>query len=221
MISAQDVTRVVRAARSLPPTEETYLDDDFVMSLLETVLDYRMNTLAVARALDHFRDERWDEVRTLDDLEDVFTRFPDDKEGNTGLAQYLWGYDLWTRAHQLRELAQYFGRIGVSDEEQLRRWAERSEFKRDFEGRVKGLGIAVYQWLVMRQGVDTVKPDVHVRRFAEAAVGRSLNDEEVVAVVSEAARRLGLKAFDLDWRIWKASRGRTPPHPTAPISKDT
>jgi len=37
--------------------------------------------------------------------------------------------------------------------------------------------LARYQWLVMRQGVDTVKPDVHVRRFAEAAVGRKLNDQ--------------------------------------------
>ena len=79
---------------------------------------------------------------------------------------------------------------------------------------MKGLGIAVYHWLVMRQGVDTVKPDVHVRRFAEGAVGRSLTDEEVVAAVSDAAHKLGLKAYELDWRIWEASRGGSLPYPS-------
>ena len=74
-----------------------------------------------------------------------------------------------------------------------------STFKKDFEGRVKGLGPAVYQWLVMRQGVDTVKPDVHLRRFAEAAVGRTLNDNDVIELTSRAATRIGVKAFELDW----------------------
>ena len=58
----------------------------------------------------------------------------------------------------------------------------------------------------MRQGVDTVKPDVHVRRFAESAVGRPLGDSEVIEVVSRAAKRLGIKAYELDWRIWEASQ---------------
>lgn len=32
------------------------------------------------------------------------------------------------------------------DQDRLRRWAERSNFARDFEGRVRGLGLAVYHW---------------------------------------------------------------------------
>lgn len=59
----------------------------------------------------------------------------------------------------------------------------------------------------MRQGVDTVKPDVHVHRFAEAAIGRRLSEEEDVRVVTEAAHQLELRAYELDWRIWEASRG--------------
>lgn len=57
-----------------------------------------------------------------------------------------------TRAHQLRDLAAYFREVGVVDQDSLRRWAEQSQFRLDFEGKVKGLGIAVYHWLVMRQG---------------------------------------------------------------------
>ena len=218
MISVHDVDRLKVVANEVPPAKESYLEDDFVMNLLETVLDYQMNTKAVVRALQHFRDERWHEIRTLDDLLAVLARFPDDQPGNTALAQYLWRYDMWTRAHQLRDLAQYFVSIGVTDQERLQSWAARSQFKRDFEGRVKGLGIAVYHWLVMRQGVDTVKPDVHVRRFAEGAVGRALTDEEVVEAVTRAAHELGLKAYELDWRIWEASRGGAMPYPRSETS---
>lgn len=177
------------------------------MNLFETVLDYQMSTTAVVRALQHYRDQRWDEIRTGDDLEAVMARFAENQEGNTALAQHLWGYNMWTRAQQLRDLSAYFRKIGVTSQESLRRWAKSSKFKRDFQGRVKGLGIAVYHWLVMRQGVDTVKPDVHVRRFAEEAVGRVLSDEDVVEVVTKAAHQLGLRAYELDWAIWEASRG--------------
>jgi hypothetical protein len=216
VISDLDVQRVADAARELPPAKGVHLEDDFVMNLLETVLDYMQQTTVVVNALEHFKTNRWNEVRTLDELDALMGRYPDDQDGNTKLAFHLWGYKLWTRAHQLRGLARYFRSIGVTDRGALRAWAHKSEFRRDFEGRVKGLGRAVYHWLVMRQGVDTVKPDVHVRRFAEAAVGRALGDGDVVEVVTGAARLLGIKAFELDWRIWEASRGGSLPYPRAP-----
>lgn len=146
-------------------------------------------------------------------------RWPDDQPGNTALAEYLWGYRQWTRAHLLRDLVAYFASIGVNDQASLRRWAATAEFTRDFQGRVRGLGPAVFQWLVMRQGVDTVKPDVHVHRFASRVLGRRLSDNDVVAVVVAAAGRLGRPAHRLDWAIWETSRAEgvgdaTPGPPT-------
>ena len=216
MISDEDVERLASAARLLPANASSYLEEDFVMNLLETVLDYMLQTEVVVRALQRFREQRWEEVRTLDDLERLLARFPEDQAGNTALAQNLWGYNFWTRAQQLRDLVRYFRSIGVVDQEQLKQWARTSTFKTDFQGRVRGLGPAVYQWLVMRQGVDTVKPDVHVRRFAEAAVGRKLNDHDVIELTTRAAGSIGIKAFELDWRIWEASRGGALPYPAAP-----
>jgi hypothetical protein len=201
-----------RACR--PPSASVYLEDDFVMNLLETVLDYMLKTEVVVKALERFREHHCQEVRSLDDLELSLTQFPDDQGGNTALAQHLRGYNLWTRAQQLRDLARYFRSIGVVDQQRLSRWALRSTLKNDFEGRVEGLRPAVYQWLVMRQGVDTVKPDVHVRRFAEAAVSRKLNDRDVIELTTKAARSIGVKAFELDWRIWDASPGGALPYPT-------
>jgi hypothetical protein len=216
VIGEDDVRRVADAARALPPAEGVAIEEDFVLNLLETVLDYMLQTTVVVKALEHYKAHRWDEIRTLDDLEAVLARYGADQEGNTDLAIYLWGYKLWTRAEQLRGLARHFRAIGVTDQGSLRRWAETSTFEADFEGKVKGLALAVYQALVMRQGVDTVKPDVHVRRFAEAAVGRRLNDVEVVELVSEAAKHVGLRAMELDWRIWEASRGGALVYPTPP-----
>lgn len=216
MIDDDDVVQVVHAGKTLAPAASAYLEDDFVMNVLETVLDYMLKTTVVVKALEYFRANRWDEVRTLDDLEAVLVRYPDDQHGNTTLAVYLWSYKLWTRAQQLRGLASYFRSIGVVDRETLKAWAHRSEFRRDFEGRVKGLGPAVYQWLVMRQGVDTVKPDVHVRKFAEAVVGRPLSDADVIEVVTRAAGALGIKAYELDWRIWEASQGGGLAYPAGP-----
>jgi hypothetical protein len=209
MITPEDVDRVIEAARSIPPATGIYLDDDYVTCLMSTVLDYQQNTTTVVKALTHYNENRWNELRTREDLRALFARFPETKEGNIELAQHLWGYNFWTRAQQLRDLTVFFRRAGVTDMDSLKAWAEKSDFRRDFEGKVKGLGFAVYHWLVMRQGVDSVKPDVHVRRFAEVAVGRPLSDQDVISVVTQAAHHLGKKAYELDWAIWEASRGES------------
>ena len=45
--SGTDVDRIVAAAAQLPPPEASYLEEDFVMNLFETVLDFQMSTKAV------------------------------------------------------------------------------------------------------------------------------------------------------------------------------
>src|SRR6202050_1817769 len=193
-MSENDVEIVAGVAATLPAAEGHYLEDDFVMNLLATVIDYQMHTTTVVRALDHFKQHRWDEVRTMADLEVLFDGFADTKAGNTALAEHLWGYKLWTRAAQLRALSAFFAQQGITTQPAPRAWAQRSSFKADFEGKIRGLGPAIYNWLVMRQGVETVKPDVHVRRFAETTLGLRLNDDDVVLVVTRAASRLQKRA---------------------------
>lgn len=205
-ITKQDVEKVAAAAAELAPATGSTGEQDYVTNLLVTVVDYMLKTAIVVNALRHFRESRWNEVRTLGDLDRVLTRYGDDQAGNTALAQYLWGYNLWTRAEQLRRLVRYFADIGVTDERRLEAWAHGSSFENDFQGRVKGLGRAAYESLLMRVGVDTVKPDVHVKRFAESAVGRPLGDGEVVEVAVKAAKRLGIRANELDLRIWEAAQ---------------
>lgn len=73
------------------------------------------------------------------------SRYNDDRPGNTDLAQWPGGYNLWTPAYQLRDLAPYFRSVSVINQAVLRLWAQQAEFNSDFEGWVCGLGTAVFQ----------------------------------------------------------------------------
>lgn len=205
-----DVTAVQMACAALPPAQGNYLEDDFLVNLVATVVDFQLQTTAVEKALAHFERSVRPDLQCIDDLRALFDRWPATREGNTELARHLFGYRLWTRAQMLRDLVSYFDGVGVRTQDDLRAWARRTSFEQ-FKGRVRGLGPAVFQWLVMRQGVDTVKPDVHVHRFVENAIGRRVGDAEAVALVTAAARLLGRDVMGLDWAIWEAGRGAPRP----------
>lgn len=202
MATAAEYRKIVRACRKLPKPRGNYLDNDFVSTLAGTVIDYQLHETTVTRAYKHFEKQNWDDLRTCRQLRGFLSRFPDTKEGNVKGAMALWGYHYGNRFRQLRRLVAFFQRVGVSDYRSLRRWARESTFERDFEGQVKGLAFAVYKWLVMRLGVETVKPDIWIKRWLRHVTGRAFADAEAVAVLERAAREIGKKANILDWAIW-------------------
>jgi hypothetical protein len=205
MLNDKELAKLVSRCRAVPLTENEYVATDFVVALLETVMDYQNATTTVQRAGTYFADNRWDEIRTLHDLERVLERFPADRDGNDALAQYLWGYHHWRRAQELRGLVGYFRERNVTDLAALKAWAVASTTD-DFVGHIKGLGTAVYHGLVMRLGVETVKPDVHILRFVSDAIGRPVNELEAVEGLEQVARRLDLSPRTLDWSIWEYQR---------------
>jgi hypothetical protein len=98
--------------------------------------------------------------------------------------------------------------LGVRDYRSLRRWARDSNYETHFKGRVNGLGFAVYKWLVIRLGVETVKPDSRLKRFLRRATRREFSNSEVVAILERIARDMGWGAHILDWAIWEAEGER-------------
>ena len=149
-----------------PPAIGTDSDyPDFITNLFLTVLDLQLHNVIVNNAIEHYRANRWNEVRTLSDLEVVLGQFPADTDGNRAAAKYLWGYLYGERIGRTRDLVRWARSTGLVDQDHLQRWAHASEFQQDFAGQVKGLGIAAYCWLVMRLGVDTVKPDSWLHAF--------------------------------------------------------
>ena len=55
------------------------------------------------------------------------------------------------------------------------------------------MAYAIYQWLIMRQGVETVKPDVHLMNFIKSIVHHSFTEGELVTVLEKVANELELK----------------------------
>jgi hypothetical protein len=200
---------LVKACKAVPRSKSDFVENDFITNVLVTVLDIRMHSTTLDRSIQHYREQRWNEVRTLDDLDAMLARFPDDKQGNAEVAQYLWGNNHWVRLGWLRALVPFLAENDLTTQEKLREWARRNDFESDFEGKVKGLGIASYKSLVMRLGVDTVKPDVHLHNFVEHVVGHGVTDDELVRVVEETARRIGASPRQLDASLWEYQRGRT------------
>ena len=169
MLSFEEQASLTAVCATVPLTNKTYIATDFVSALLDTVIDYQQHTTTVRRAIAHFNANQCQAIRTLDDLKRLLNRFPDDRDGNTALALHLWNYKFWRRTSELRGLVAFFDALGIETIEALRHWATHSTFQDDFQGRVKGLGPVVYQWLGMRLGVETVKPDVHIVRFVSGS----------------------------------------------------
>jgi hypothetical protein len=206
-VTPEEYQVLKEACQSLPAPKGSYLESDFICNLLLTVLDYQLKGTIVSKACEHYKAKHWDGIRTMEDIKQFLDRFPNDKEGNLRAAEELWGYKYWNRIAQLRELIRYFDAIGVRDQDSLRRWAEESDFERSFRGRIKGLSYAVYKWLVMRLGVETIKPDIHVMTYVKKCVGRDVDDRETVAVLERIAQDIGRKVYELDWAIWEHERG--------------
>jgi len=202
-----EVERLAEACRAIPKARGEYHYPDYITNVLLTVLDLRMHNVAVNNSISYYRNHCWAEIRSIDQLAALLDRYPDEKEGNLAVAQYLWGNNHWMRVEWLRGFVSFLIADGLTTQELLRDWVHRSDFHRDFEGRVKYLGIAAFKWLAMRLGVETVKPDGHLHKFVETALGHRVTDDELVRLVEAAARRLGLSARQLDISIWEFQRG--------------
>jgi hypothetical protein len=200
---------VLVACKELPQARGNYHRDDYVINLLLTVLDYQNKRPTIEKSITHFRNHHGKSIYSHESLRAFLNAHPDDREA----AQKLWGNNHWKRLHQLRDLLEFFAGLPepVTDNDSLRRWAERSDFEKDFRGKVKGLGFAIYKWLTMRVGVNTIKPDIHIHRFLEKAAGRRLSDREAIAVLETVAREIDRKAYELDWSIWDRGTGEASP----------
>jgi len=60
----------------------------------------------------------------------------------------------------------------------------------------------------MRLGIETVKPDVHVKRFLRRVTEREWADENASMVLELAAKEIGRSARKLDWAIWEHEIGQ-------------
>jgi hypothetical protein len=217
-LNTDEMAKLIEECRKLPEGKN-YRTDDYVINLLATVLDFQMKAEVVDAAMASYRKNRRRELRTHKALAELVASFPNTKTGNTQLANYLWNNNHWSRAEFLRELLKYFDSRKIRGSGTLSRWARGTDFQ-EVKGRIRtkehSMGYAIFKWLQLRLGVDTVKPDVHVKKFVSECIGRKAKDEETVEAVEIIAKDLQIPAFRLDAAIWAYQREKSAKRKTLP-----
>ena len=185
-----------------------YRMDNYALNLINTALDFRANVNTVNRAMRHYQENIG--YSSHGRLQGIVDQFPNTERGNKRLARYLWSNKMWTRAAFLRMLIHQFEIRGIRGQKSLTRWLRKADFERDIRGRFKtghhSIGPALFHWLCLRCGIDTIKPDVHVIRFVSDAIGRQASAEESVQDLTRIAEEQGRKAYLLDSGIWHYQR---------------
>ena len=203
-LTPEDFAALANAVAELPFTQPHRAPADYMLDLMETVINFHIRVEVVLSSLGYFRDhvQQQHQIYTHQDLKTLLTRFSDDEDGNKAVSQFLWGNFLWTRIALLRKLLAFFESVGVIDQASLHAWAARSTFEHDFRNKVKGLGIAVFHWLQIRSNVDSVKPDVHVLNFGKRVIGRRVSEKVLVDAISQIAPLVGQSMATVDVTVW-------------------
>lgn len=181
-----------------------YRCKDYVTNMLNTALDFQMHSTVVSSSIEYFSLAHG--AKTHRKLKSVIEGFPNTKRGNKKLANHLWNNNHWTRAKFLRKILTCFEERGVKGQKSLEIWVKEAEYEVDVKGQFKteehSIGFALFQWLRLRCGLNTVKPDVYILRFVNKAVGRKVSQQEAVVALKKVARDSRRRANRLDAAIW-------------------
>lgn len=144
-------------------------------------------------------------------LEGVLEAIED--KGISGFCK-VWNYNHPERVEILKRLANKFLRIKKelkisNDLSALKEWAKQSTVIDYPKFGVKGIGFVTYQYLRLMCGADTTKPDVHLKKAVKEGTGRKLSEAEVVQLVEQSAKRMNVKARQLDYALWRYYSNRT------------
>lgn len=193
-----------------------YRMNNYALNVINTALDFQLLVETVDSAMQNYSDKvGYKSHRKLKELVDSY---PNTKKGNMSLASHLWNNQMWTRAKFLRVLLREFELRGIRGQKSLTRWLADADFRKDVKRQFKsrhrskgktgyhGIGIALFHWLCLRCGIDTIKPDVHVLKFVERAIGRRASPEECVETLTRIAREQHRKCYRLDAAIWHLQR---------------
>lgn len=203
-LTPEQFQQLLIATANLPFIRQQRQPTSYLSDVLETVLNFQMQEPVVVKALQYFEHnvQHQHDIHTHEQLQDALNIYPDTEEGNKAAAQFFWGNNHWTRIELLRRFLPFLASIGVTDQASLHAWAKRADFDRDFKGRVKGMGIAVFHWLLLRCGVSTIKPDVWVINFGQRVLGRRIPEDRLVTAFNDIAPLIGESLETLDVTIW-------------------
>ena len=176
-----------------------------VEAIINTVLAMRQrwNETAEPRFIEF--QKNYSEIKTLYDLENLINSLSETEFCKKVLRFNIKQNDYW-RYNMLRDMVKAFIKYQkenglASDQEAMMDWANKcdlSKLEDDIIGRLNNVGIATVQNLRMCLGIDTVKPDVHIKNvLKEIGLG---SEVEICELISELT---GYKLLELDQIFWR------------------
>ncbi len=117
-------------------------------------------------------------------------------------------YDDEKRANTLRGVVEYLITQqalyqGSTELERLANWASCVTPKDGQSVPVYGFGLAGFQYLRMLFGVQTTKPDRHIKQFVTGVISRRVSDMTALLLMEKAARYAQLPLRQVDATIWR------------------
>lgn len=203
-LTDDEFTKLAIAVAGLPFIRPTKWETDYLEDVMHTVLNFHIQEPVVINALNFFQlqVQQQHHINDHHQLKAFLAQFPNDKDGNEAAAIFLWSNRHWTRIELLRRLLDFFESIGVTDQPSLHAWIRTATFEADFKGKVKGLGIAVWEWLRIRCGIDSIKPDIWVINFAKRVVGKRISEKALVDTFGRISPLVGESLSTIDVTIW-------------------
>ncbi len=117
-------------------------------------------------------------------------------------------YNHQARAETLVGVLKFLLRVegkypGISEWDRLHAWANSASPSDYTSVGTRGFGLAGFQYLRILFGAQTVKPDVHIRRFVSDSVGHAVSDTDAIALLEQAGKQLEWRIADLDYAVWE------------------
>jgi hypothetical protein len=213
LAAGSDHERLVAALRQLAPSIRPSQDRAWRREPAVRVIDC---VLSLNRAYDSFVVPRLDrferahpDVRSVSELQELISKYA---SPDAFVSQVL-NYRHAERAETLTGVVKWLATVAGQDScaEQLsnvERWAANARPNDYLALRIKGFGLAGFQYMRMLFGANTTKPDIHICRYVSNCIGRTLSDIEALQLLERAALEAGVLLRDLDTTIWEHSARR-------------
>lgn len=85
----------------------------------------------------------------------------------------------------------------------LKHWAESVDADEKLYFDVNGIGLATFQYIRMLFGANTIKPDVHIKRFIQDATKKKMSDYMIISLLENIAKKINIDPLVLDHTIWR------------------
>ncbi|WP_265458596.1 hypothetical protein [Enterococcus sp. HY326] len=192
----------------LPNTlSEEYIYSNPNLIIIDAVLSKNRNYNSVQKWIKNF-EKCYPKINTLIGLIEII-----DQETPKEIGRII-GYRDEKRIIEIRQVAVAFvekkSSASEDDLKSMKKWAEMSDFTdtEDSIFKVNGIGVATFQYLRILLGVNTCKPDVHIKNFILEVLKKEFSEEKAIRAIEKVSNKLGKDTRIVDNAIWKFMRSK-------------